>query len=166
MGGLVCYGLAWGFGTPSIGVSIAAGIIATVIVYLATPFGLGLGCLLLPEHDPPIVKNVVALIAILVGPFVFYMEVLFLAVPTGIGAGLMFYWCQPLLSSILLAVLSPLAGLGIGLALVANVGDNAYGGDSAWGRGGLFHVGNDGNTDIGGDGGGDGGEGGGDGGGE
>jgi len=150
--GLLCYGLAWAFGTPSVGVSIAAGVIAFVIVCLATPFGLGLGCLLLPEHDQPMVKNAIALIAILVGPFVFYMEVLFLAVPAGIGAGLMFYWCQPLLASILLGVLPPLAGLGIGLLLVAHVGDNIDGGNNRWGRrDGLFHAGNDG-VEIGGDG--------------
>jgi hypothetical protein len=113
------------------------------------------------------VKNVFALIAMLVGPFVFYTEILFSAVLAGVGAGVMFYWCQPLVASILLAALSPLAGLGIGLLLVAQVGDSGYGGDSAWGHNGIFYVGNDGNVDIGaGDGGGDGGDGGGDGGGE
>jgi len=155
-GGLVCYGLAWGFGTPCVGVSIAAGFIAFVIVCLATPFGVGLAFMSLPSNEHHLIRTAVTLGAVLLGPIIFYQEVLIFSVPAGIGAGLMFYWCQPLLASILLAILSPLAGLVIGFLLVGQAGDSAYGGDSPWGRGGLFHVGNDGNIDIGGDGGGDG----------
>jgi hypothetical protein len=166
--GLLCYGLAWGFGTPSVGVSIAAGFIAFVIVCLATPFGVGLAFMSLPSNEHHLIRTAVTLGAVLLGPIIFYQEVLIFSVPAGIAAGLMFYWYQPLLASILLAILSPLAGLVIGILLVGHAGDSAYGGDSAWGRGGLFYVGNDGNVDIGGDGGGgDGGaDGGGDGGGE
>jgi hypothetical protein len=149
-GGLVCYGLAWGFGTRSIGVSIAAGALALVIVYLCTPFGFGLGVLLFPDNHHPVIKSAGALLAAVLGPIFLCTEVLFLAVPAAIAAGLMFHWCQPLLASILLAVLSPLAGLGIGYVLFGHTGgDSNGGGGSSWGDGGW------------GDGGGDGGDGGG-----
>ena len=131
--GLVCYGLAWAFGTPSIGVSIAAGVIALAALILATPLGIGLGVLLLRDNEHPLLKSAGAVVAALLGPILLYQEVLMFAVPGAIGAGLMFNWCQPLVASILLALLAPLGGLVIGYVLFSHTaGDSDSGDGSNW----------------------------------
>jgi hypothetical protein len=134
--GLSAYAFAWGFGAPSIGVSIAAGCVAFVAACLATPIGMALGVLLLPDGGNPVGKNVSALLAFLLGPFVCYMELLVLTVPTGIAAGMILYWFQPVLGSILLAILAPLAGLAAGAVIFHHTqGDNdsGDGGGGDWG---------------------------------
>ena len=158
-GGLVSYGLAWAFGTPSIGVSISAGLIALIIVALAIPLGLAFGFLLfIPTDEHPLLGTAFALAVPALSVIFRSSELLFFAVPAGIGAGLMFHWCQPLWASILLAVLSPLAGLALGVLMAYPAND-----DGNWGPDrGPIHNG-DGGVDLGGDGGADGG---GDGGGE
>jgi hypothetical protein len=156
-GGLVCYGLARALGTPSIGVSIVAGFMALVIVLVMTPVGVGLAVYSLPGISPPLLRSALTLAAVVLGPISRYQEVLLCAVPAAIGAGLMFYWCPPLLSSVLLAILAPLVGLAIGVLIVGQVGDSNSYGDTGGRRDGLIDIGGDGPDGAGGgDGGGEG----------
>jgi hypothetical protein len=122
-GGLACFGLTWGFDTPSVGVSIATGFVALVIICLATPFGVGLAFMCMSADEHSLLKTTLFIAAAAIGSILLYQEVLLFAVPAAVGTGLMFYWCQPLLASILLAILAPLAGLGIGVLLVGHAGD-------------------------------------------
>ena len=150
--GLIAYALAWGFGAPSIGVSIAAGCVAFVAACLATPIGMALGVLLLPDRGHPIGQNAAALLAFLLGPIIFYTELLVLTVPAGIAAGMMLYWLEPVLASILLAILSPLTGLGAGALICSHMsGDGDGGGGGGWGDGGWGSDGGDGGGDGGGE---------------
>lgn len=124
IGGAVCYWVTSAFGEGTTGARITGGVCAFVLACLTTPIGAAIYFLFLPSRGSSGLRSGIALIAIILLPFVNAPGMLIFPAFGAIGWGLLNSF-EPLRASIICAILFPLVGLcnGMGLSSGGSEGD-------------------------------------------